>query len=504
MNRVRSSVLFSITDKYLTQIILLITTAIMSRLLTPAETGLFLVANTVILLADNLRTFGVGVYIVQEPELRREAIRTAFTLTMLLSLLMMLAIYLGANEIARFYGEPALGDLLRTASLGFIIIPFASPILALLQREFAFKTLAAINVCAALTNSAVSIALGAAGAGPQSYVWGFVASAAALVLFAFLARPEAWIYRPSLAGARSLVSFGAVSSSVTVINMAYELLPRLAFGKLLSFEAVGLYARAVTICQLPDRAIVSALHPVVLPAMAARSRAGGDLKHFYLKGHALLSAIQWPALIMVALLADPIVRILLGAQWEAAAPLVQLMALANMALAPAFMTFPLLVAVGRIRDTLVLSLISLPPSILIMIGAATFGVQEAAASLLVVAPMQMLVALVFIRRAIGLTFAELAAASRASLFLAAATALGPATVVLLSPSGFALGWTDTAVALLAGACGWTVAILLVEHPVKNEFARAARIFANLPAGRRLGLKSPSAATRANTALAERF
>ena len=202
MNQVRRSVLLSVTDKYLTQIILLITTSAMARLLTPAETGLFLVANTVILLADNLRTFGVGVYIVQERELRREAIRTAFTLTMLLSLLMMLAIYFGANEIARFYGEPSLGDLLRTASLGFIIIPFASPILALLQREFAFKTLAIINVCAALINSAVSIALGAAGAGPESYVWGFVASAAALVVFAFLARPEGWI--SPVAGRRSV------------------------------------------------------------------------------------------------------------------------------------------------------------------------------------------------------------------------------------------------------------------------------------------------------------
>ena len=180
------------------------------------------------------------------------------------------------------------------------------------------------------------------------------------------------------------------------------------------------------------------------------------------------------------------------------------MALANIALAPAFMTFPVLVAVGRIRDTLALSLISLPPSILIMIGAATFGVQAAAASLLVVAPMQMLVALFFIRRAIGLTFAELAAASRVSACLASGTALGPMTVVLLSSSGFALGWAEAAVASLAGASGWAIAILLVEHPVKDELTRAARMLANLPACRRLWPKPPSAPARADTALAERL
>src|SRR5699024_5124109 len=153
-----------------------------------------------------------------------------------------------------------------------------------------------------------------------------------------------------------------------------ELLPRLALGRILGFDAVGIYARAVTVCQLPDRAVVSALQPVVLPAMAARVRARGSLKDTYLRGLSLMSALQWPALAFLALLADPVVRILLGAQWAATTPLVRMIALASMMLAPAFMTFPVLVASGRLRDTLLSSLISLPPSVLIVVGVAPFGV----------------------------------------------------------------------------------------------------------------------------------
>lgn len=476
MNAIRRSVLFSAVDRYLAQILLVVTTAVMARLLTPAETGIFLLANAVIMLGDNFRSFGTGVYIVQAEELRPEMVRSAFTVTLLLSLAMGLVIFLASRAIAAFYEEPELEGLLRIAALGFVAIPFGSPILALLQRELAFNTLAVINIAAAVANAAITIGLGLAGFGASSYVWGFVGSGAVLAVVAFALRPDPSVFRPSLNDVARVVSFGSVTSAVGVINMVSDMVPRLAFGKLLGFDAVGLYGRALTICQLPDRAIVQALQPVVLPAMAARARAGGSLKEAYLRGHALMSALQWPALALLALLADPVVRVLLGAQWGETAPLVRLLALASMALAPAFMTFPVLVATGRVRDTLTASLISLPPSITIVIAAAWFGgLTTVAASLFIVAPLQMVVALFYVRRAIGLSWGELVAASRASAFVTLGTVIVPAALVLLSPAGFALGLGQTIVAIVGAAGGWFVALRLVRHPVEAEIVAIMRM-----------------------------
>jgi O-antigen/teichoic acid export membrane protein len=276
-----------------------------------------------------------------------------------------------------------------------------------------------------------------------------------------------------------------------IVNMAYDLLPRLAFGKILGFDAVGLYGRAQTICQLPDRAISAALQPVVLPAMAAHARAGGDLKAAWLRGHALMSAVQWPTLLMIALLADPIVALLLGAQWTEAAPIVRIVALATMALAPAFMTFPVLVAVGRIRDTLVASFISLPPSAAISIGAATFGLTAVAASVLFTAPFQMAVALLFVRRAIGLGWREIAAASRESLLLLGGTAVVPALVVLLSPHGFQLGWAEAALAAFGGAAGWAAALVATNHPLRGEIVAAVRTVGGIVTRRQVASPPPA-------------
>lgn len=483
MSLVRSSVLASFADRYVSQALTLVTLAVMSRLLSPEEIGLYLVVSSLVMLADNFRAFGVGLYIVQAPELRRDDLRAAFTVTLVLSVAIALGTLASADWIAGFYGSPELARLLAVASLGFFAIPFGSPLLSVLQRELAFGTLAKLNVTAAGLNSLVAITLAVLGHGPISYVWGYVASTAFLSVAAVMMRPDLGIFRPSLREARRILTFGGVSTVVVLVNMVNDMVPRLAFAKLLGFDAAGFYGRALTVCQLPDRALLSAIQPVVLPAMAAHARAGGDLKESYLRGLTLITSVQWPALVLLALLADPVVRVLLGAQWDAVAPLVRMVALGMTALAPALMTFPLLVATGRIRDALLASVIAVPPSIAISIGASTFGLTAVAASVLVTAPLQMLVALVFVRRAIGLRGSEIVRASRESLALAAGTALVPAAMVLLSPHGFRLGWGEAAFALVGAAAGWGVALLATGHPLRGEISAALRMLGVL-SGRR--------------------
>ncbi len=476
MSEIRISALYSAIERYLVQGLMIVTIAIMARLLTPAETGLYLIVNALVLLCDGVRSFGVVPFIVQLPVVEKLYVRTAFTSTLLISVCTSVALIAFATPISHLFGQPEFGPMLRIAAIGFMVAPFSTPLVGLMQRELAFGQLAFINTVAAGVNTAVTLGLGLAGHGAASYMWGLVAAAVATAVLCFRVRPEPWVFRPTLAEFDKLARFGAVSSFVALINAASDVLPRLLLGRLLGLDAVGLYGRAITICQLPDRALVQALQPVVLPAMARHAREGGDLKDVYLRGHAMMSAFQWPALVLLAALADPVVRVLLGAQWEATAPLVRLIALATMALAPAFMTFPVLVAMGHIRDTMLASLISLPPSMAIVVGASQLGLEAVAASLLVAAPLQMAVALFFVRRAIGLSWRELVSASRASLGLAVGTATIPGLVLLLaSPDGLTLGPGPTLLAAAGGAAGWLIALRYTRHPAGQELAAVWRM-----------------------------
>ena len=74
-------------------------------------------------------------------------------------------------------------------------------------------------------------------------------------------------------------------------------------------------------------------------------------------------------------MAHPIILILLGQTWLEIVPLVRFLCVANLALFAACLSYPVLVATGSVRDALTSSLISLPPSLLIILCAAFFGVR---------------------------------------------------------------------------------------------------------------------------------
>ncbi len=81
MSPVRRSVLYSVAEKYLTQLLAIVTMVVMARLLTPAETGLYLIAGGLILLVESFRDFGVVPFLVREHSLSQHAVRTAFTIS---------------------------------------------------------------------------------------------------------------------------------------------------------------------------------------------------------------------------------------------------------------------------------------------------------------------------------------------------------------------------------------------------------------------------------------
>ncbi|TMV86812.1 lipopolysaccharide biosynthesis protein, partial [Thioclava sp. BHET1] len=173
----RRSFFYSFTDKYANLIIGVVTMALISRLLTPSEIGLFLVASATVVMVEELRDFGTGPCLVQAQAVTQGLVRTVFTIMVLLSALFGTLLYLLAPAIAAFFSEPALIPLFHTATLGFLVAPFSNPPLALLQREMAFRPIAVVSILAGGANACVTIGLAFAGFGPISLVWGSITAA---------------------------------------------------------------------------------------------------------------------------------------------------------------------------------------------------------------------------------------------------------------------------------------------------------------------------------------
>ncbi|NIX75697.1 oligosaccharide flippase family protein [Microvirga terricola] len=469
MTKLHRSFMFSGIEKYLTLLISLLTTAIIARLLTPDEIGVFVVGSATVMMAEVLRDFGTSVYLVQEREISSEGVRTTFTIMLLVSIFIAAALQLLAAPLAAFYTEPRLDPVIRIASISVALGAFASPPMALLRRDLAFGSVALVNLAGVITNSLVALLMIALGWGYLSLAIAAMASSVAIAIAAVVHRPGLWIFRPCLLHGRKILAFGGYASATAVLNVAFQVLPQMYLGRLIGFDAVGIYSRAVTLYQLPERAIVNAFQPVVLPALAAEARAGRDLKKAYLHGLSLLTAVQWPALLCLAVLADPVVQVLLGAQWGEAAPLLKIMALASILLFPAPLTYPMLIALGRVQDGLTASLVSLPISAALIIGAAPFGLKAIAATMFLSAPLQVYVAIFLIRRQMPLRWIEISSAIYKSAYVAVCTAI-PAGICL-TLSGDARPVATLALAASGAGAGWIGGLALTRHPLAAEMLK---------------------------------
>ena len=193
----------------------------------------------------------------------------------------------------------------------------------------------------------------------------------------------------------------------------------------------------------------------------------------YLDAVELITVGQWPFLIFFALMAQSIILIWLGPMWSPIVPLIRMLCIASLSLFAACLTYPVLVAMGRVHDSLVSSLISLPPSLVVIFVASFFGVQAIAASALLTLPFQAIVAFYFVSRHLKISIADFVRATLKSGFVTAcstAAVLLSMAIVEFSAAGPIVGLFS---ASASAAAGWGLGLFITKHPLVAHIRLAA-------------------------------
>ncbi len=487
MTAIHRSLLFSAVERYGSLLLFLVSTAALSRLLTPGEFGVYAAINAIIaVIAASFQEFGGANYLIQKKVLSEQNIRTAFTITFCISIAVGLALFLCRDAMVWFFKQDGLKAGVAVSTLNFALTPFSVVISALFRRDMQFGKLAICSLVANAVSIVISISLALLHYSYMAPIWGALAGNIALTAMMIAVWKNRRIFNPSLLEYPDVISFGLYSGGVSIINVFYNLAPQIFLARILDFAAVGLYSRAVGMTQVFDRLVGQVLNPVIMPAIFAQTKVGGNLKHIYLEAIPLLTAVHWPFLIFMAIMADPIILIWLGPTWLEIVPLVRMMCIAYLSLFAACLTYPVLVAVGSVSDALKSSLISLPPSLLVIFIASFFGVEAVAASAIVALPFQATVAIYFISRHLGIRRHDLFRAVLKSAIVALITAVGVGVCAVmvqyrvLSPV-LGLGLAG----ILAAIC-WVFGLMITEHPLLGRLRLAAGALFEVPFLRSVG------------------
>jgi len=303
MTDIRRAFVWATAGRYLVMAINLVSGVVMARLLAPGEYGVSVLGAAVVAIAEAIRALGGGAYIIQKKDLTTDNIRSSFTVNMSVTIILTTALLLLSGPATRYFLMPDLGRYLQVTALGYLTGPFVYPMSALMSRQMAFGTIALIGFVTASVNAVASIFLAMQGFSFMSFAWAGAVSAVAGMLLYFYVWTDRSIFRLNPRGWRSVMAFGAHDSATAVLSQIAESLPYFMFGRLLNAEAVGLCQRAVMLCLVPERVILAGVGAVALPAFSRQIREGRSLKHDYLRAIELITAAQWPALLVLVLLA---------------------------------------------------------------------------------------------------------------------------------------------------------------------------------------------------------
>jgi O-antigen/teichoic acid export membrane protein len=482
MGNLRRAVVWASAGQYLVIAVNLASVLVLARLMTPAEYGVSLLGGAILAVAEAIREVAGSGYLVRERELTVAKVRATTTLSALVTIVVLLLLVVAAEPLAAFFGQPALSAYLGIAVLGYAIGPFIHPQMALFGRELAFGRLALINLLLALVGASTAVLLALLGFGALSFAWAGVASAAAGAIACLLAGADASIYRPSLVHWRSVIGFGAYSSATAILGRIGEALPIFICSRFLGADAIAIGQRAAVLSLIPERVVLAAVSPVALPEFSRRAREGKDLKAAYLGALSHVSVVQWPAMVLLAVLAEPVVLLVLGGQWLEVAPLLRILCPALMLTVPIGLQYAILVASGALHRLPKLLLAQTLVMAAALLLSARHGLHALAWSMYAAMPVVAGLSLVVVQRAVGFRWRNLWSDAGRSALVTVAAAAGP-LAVSLSASPAPISLACAALASMLGAAGWSLGLCASSHPFWSEVRRTAA--AILPASRHL-------------------
>jgi O-antigen/teichoic acid export membrane protein len=252
-----------------------------------------------------------------------------------------------APWIAAFYKQPILTPLTRAMSLTIVINSFGMIQGTILSREIDFKTQTKVGLIAGVLSGIIGVALAAGGFG----VWSLVVQQ---ISNAFFRTASLWFYntwRPSLIfsfnALREMFGFGSRLLFTGLLNQIFDNIYLVVIGRLFSAADLGYFTRAKTLNDLPSQTLGGMVGRVTFPVHSQIQDDQARLKRGLKKALTTLVLVNFPMMTGLAVIAHPLVLVLLTDKWSASVFYLQLLCVAGLLFPLHLMNLNVLLALGR-------------------------------------------------------------------------------------------------------------------------------------------------------------
>lgn len=302
---------------------------VLARLLVPEYFGLLGIALLSMAFLEAFFRTGFGAALVQRRGTITDYLDTAWTAQLLRGVIMAAALFLAAGYIAAFFNVPDARPVIQVISAGLLIRGLTNAGVVYFQKDLQFHKQFIYNIGQAVAAFTVAVPLALLWRNVWALVFGVLAGDFVGLVLSYVIHP----YRPrfhfDFQKARELYTFGRWVYLSTLIGFISAQLDKGAVGKLLGATSLGLYQMGSNISNTATREVSEAISLVAFPAYAKLQDDLSRLRRAFLRTWESTACLTLPLALIVFLLAEELIRVVLGPQWLPTAPAVKILAMAG-------------------------------------------------------------------------------------------------------------------------------------------------------------------------------
>ncbi|MCM1047903.1 MAG: lipopolysaccharide biosynthesis protein [Clostridiales bacterium] len=302
-------------ERITAQLVSLIVSVILARLLEPEHYGVVSIVMIFISVGDVFVTGGFGNALVQKKDAEEIDFNTVLICSGVMSLFVYIVIFLAAPYIAIFYGMPAIKTLLRVLGLRIPVAGVNSIQHARIQKKMAFKKFFISTLIGTIISAFIGIIMAYKGAGEWALVAQYLSNAVIDTVILYLSgdwRPKLMF---SIQRARILMSYGWKVLGSTLISSLEINWRNLIIGKQFGTDDLAFYHQGSKLPNVFVANIISSISKVIFPLMASEQDNKNKVKAVCRTS--IQEGIFLMAPLMIGLIAvgDNFVRVVFTDKW---------------------------------------------------------------------------------------------------------------------------------------------------------------------------------------------
>ena len=318
---------WSAIERLATQAVQLLVMLLLARQLGPQAFGLVGMLAVFIAISQVFVDSGMTSALIRKLDRTEEDFSTAFYFNIVVAIICYTLLYQTAPSIARFYQQPELIELARVLGLVIMINAFAVIQKAKLTIVMDFKTQAKASLLSVLLSSFAALTTAYLGFG----VWALVVQTLTFAICNVLLLNIFHFWRPtssfSYQSFNDLFGFGSKLLLSSLLDTLYQNIYQLVIGKQFNATDVGYFTQANQLVRTPAATMSIIIKNVTYPLLSSIQQESQRLNHAYLLIIRLATVIVFPLLIGLATVADILLPLVLGDQWQPAVILVTILSL---------------------------------------------------------------------------------------------------------------------------------------------------------------------------------